>query len=465
MKEKILVVDDNKNLQFILANLLTDEGFKVVSLTNGKKAVEVAKAESPDLMLLDIRLPGISGMDILAELKKLELDFPVLMITAFGDVKSAVKAIKSGAYDYVTKPFDNTDLLNNIRKALEKRALTQEVKDLKEKLKEKAEKVMGDSIQIQKILKKVELIAPTNMSVIIQGKSGTGKEVAANMIHSKSPRSDKPFIAVDCGAIPETLIESEFFGHEKGAFTGANQRKAGVFELANEGTLFLDEITNLSIDYQVKLLRVIQERKVKRIGDTKMTDIDVRILAASNIDVLQCVRDGKFREDLFHRLNEFKITLPNLQDRKDDIPALAQQFMNSANSDLKKSVSGFTTEAVEMLMNYEWPGNVRELKHVIKRAVLMEEEDKIHPENLQLESYVTSGISRQNLIENHLSKIMDSESSLAEITAEFSGEIEKEIIEEILKKMKYNKTKVAKLLGIDRNTLYAKMKNLGIVKL
>ena len=320
-------------------------------------------------------------------------------------------------------------------------------------------------IQIQKILKKVELIAPTNMSVIIQGKSGTGKEVAANMIHSKSPRSDKPFIAVDCGAIPETLIESEFFGHEKGAFTGANQRKAGVFELANEGTLFLDEITNLSIDYQVKLLRVIQERKVKRIGDTKMTDIDVRILAASNIDVLQCVRDGKFREDLFHRLNEFKITLPNLQDRKDDIPALAQQFMNSANSDLKKSVSGFTTEAVEMLMNYEWPGNVRELKHVIKRAVLMEEEDKIHPENLQLESYVTSGISRQNLIENHLSKIMDSESSLAEITAEFSGEIEKEIIEEILKKMKYNKTKVAKLLGIDRNTLYAKMKNLGIVKL
>lgn len=465
MKEKILIVDDNKNLQYILYNLLTDEGFKVVSLTNGKKAVEVAKVENPDLMLLDIRLPGINGMDILAELKKQEVDFPVLMITAYGDVKSAVKAIKSGAYDYVTKPFDNTDLLNNIRKALEKQALTKEVKDLREQLLDKTKKVMGDSVQIQKVLKKVNLIAPTNMSVIIQGKSGTGKEVAANLIHNKSPRSDKPFIAVDCGAIPETLIESEFFGHEKGAFTGASQRKAGVFELANEGTLFLDEITNLSIDYQVKLLRVIQERKVKRIGDTKMIDIDVRILVASNIDILDCVRTGKFREDLFHRLNEFKITLPNLRDRKDDIPALAQEFLDSANKDLNKSVTGFTAEAVEMMLDYDWPGNVRELTHVIKRAVLMEETDKVSPENLQLESYKTTGVSKQNLIDNHIEKIMETESSLAEITSEFSGEIEKEIIEKILKRMKYNKTKVAKLLGIDRNTLYSKMKNLGIKKL
>ena len=462
MKEKILIVDDNKNLQYILSNLLIDEGFKVISLTSGKKAVEVAQKESPDLILLDIRLPGINGMKILEQLKRIKEDFLVLMITAYGDVKSAVKAIKLGAFDYVTKPFDNVDLLHTINKALKTQALSREVKELREKLEKKRELVMGDSMQIRKIIKKVEMIAPTNMSVIIQGKSGSGKEVIANLIHSKSDRADGPFVAVDCGAITETLMESEFFGHEKGAFTGASQQKTGYFEQADKGTLFLDEITNLSIDYQVKLLRVIQERKVKRVGGSKMIEVDVRILIASNIDIMECVQDGTFREDLFYRLNEFRIDLPTLRKRKDDIPALAQYFLEESNRELKKNVQGFSQEASELLLEYNWPGNVRELKHVIKRAVLMEDKENIQPGNLHLEAYGTKSFNKNNIVDDRVSEILNENTTLSEVTSQLSGNFEKEIIEKILKKTKYNKTKAAKLLSIDRNTLYAKIKNLKI---
>jgi len=462
--EKILIVDDNRNMQFILKNLLSEEGFKITSAENGKESLEVFKSDKPDLVLLDIRLPGMDGIEVLKSIREIDSDCPVIMITAYGDVKSAVEAIKLGAYDYVTKPFDNDELLINIKKAIENQNLAREVKILREKLqkKEEYEKEMGESPEIKKVLKQVDLIAPTNMSVIIQGKSGTGKEVIANLIHHRSPRKDKPFVAVDCGSIPETLIESELFGHEKGAFTGANNRKSGVFEMANNGTLFLDEIANLPVEQQVKLLRVIQERKLKRLGSTRAINVDVRILVATNIDLLESVKQGKFREDLYHRICEFKISLPLLQERKEDIPLLANLFLRQANKDLGKKIRSINRDAMDSLLEYEWPGNVRELKHVIKRGVLLESSTQLSEKVLQLESPSFSDRSRENRLENNLKKIMKEGYSLYDITKKLNEETEREIILNILKKVKFNKSKAAQILGIDRNTLYAKIKNFSI---
>ena len=321
---------------------------------------------------------------------------------------------------------------------------------------------MGDSPQIKKVLKQVEVIAPTSMSVIIQGKSGTGKEVIANLIHNRSPRKDRAFVAVDCGAIPDTLLESELFGHEKGAFTGANKRKAGVFELADEGTLFLDEITNLPVEHQVKLLRVLQERKVKRLGSIKSVSVNVRIIAATNTDLLEGVNEGFFREDLFHRLSEFKISLPLLCERKDDIPVLANEFLIEANLELEKKIKGFTAEALNQLSQYPWPGNVRELRHVIKRAVLLEKSDFITHKVLDFETSLHIYNLKKNLLEESVKRIFEDGESLADIVRDINNDTEKEIIKKVLREVKFNKSKAAKILGIDRNTLYNKIRNLEI---
>ncbi|MBN2460906.1 MAG: sigma-54-dependent Fis family transcriptional regulator [Candidatus Cloacimonetes bacterium] len=462
--EKVLLVDDNENMQFILKNLLTEEGFEFLAATNGLEALNMVQKDLPDLVLLDIRLPGMDGIEVLKKLKESEPDLLVIMITAYGDVKSAVKAIKIGAYDYITKPFDNEELILTIRKALKTHFLKKEVEMLREKLyeKEENERIMGESPAIKKVLKQVELIAPTNMSVIIQGNSGTGKEVIANLIHRRSPRCGNPFVAVDCGAIPDTLIESELFGHEKGAFTGANHRKEGVFELANTGTLFLDEITNLGIEHQVKLLRVIQERKVKRLGSTKAIAVDVRILIATNRDLLESVKNRNFREDLYHRLSEFKIFLPLLKDRKEDIPVLAKVFLQEANQELDKNINDFSNEALQLLLEYSWPGNVRELRHVIKRAVLMEKEKVLNPSVLEFESTLGVFNHKKDFMENSIKDLLDNKITLSDITRKLNNDTEKEIIRTILREVKYNKSKAAAILGIDRNTLYAKMKQLNI---
>lgn len=462
--EKILLVDDNENMQFILGNLLTEEGFIVFSANNGKAALDLIKDNPPDIVLLDIHLPGIDGIEVLEKIKQLYPDPVVIMITAYGDVKSAVRSIKLGAYDYITKPFDNEELIYTIRKALKTRDLSREVKILRQKLfeKEMNEIPMGDSPQIKKVLKQVDVIAPTSMSVIIQGKSGTGKEVIANLIHNRSPRRDRAFVAVDCGAIPETLLESELFGHEKGAFTGANSRKAGVFELADEGTLFLDEITNLPVEHQVKLLRVLQERKVKRLGSIKSVAVNVRIIAATNTDLLEGVTEGFFREDLFHRLSEFKINLPLLSERKDDIPVLANEFLIEANLELEKKIKGFTAEALNQLSQYPWPGNVRELRHVIKRAVLLEKSDFITPRVLEFETSLHVYNLKKNLLEENIKRIFEEGESLADIVRDINNDTEKEIIRKVLREVKYNKSKAAKILGIDRNTLYNKIRILDI---
>jgi len=352
--ETILIVDDDQDLQILIADILQDEGYDTKAAKNGKQAIQAVKKKSPDLVLLDMKLPDMSGMKVLEEIKKVDETVSTIMLTAYGDVKDAVNAMKLGAYDYITKPFDNEELVLVIKKAFQTRYLSSEVENLKRQLAEKTaitDKFIGESSQIRHILKQVKIIAPTNVTVILQGESGTGKELIANMIHYMSPRKNRSFIPIDCGAIPETLVESELFGHEKGAFTGADSQQKGKFEEADGGTLFLDEISNLPKTAQVKLLRVIQERQLQRIGGRKHIKIDVRIITATNIDLSNAAKQGKFREDLFHRLNEFHIVLSPLRERKDDILVLSRYFLDEANREFSKNIKGFSPEAVQFMQD------------------------------------------------------------------------------------------------------------------
>ncbi len=371
--EKILIVDDDKDFQFTVYNILKDEGYEVIVTNNGTGAFNKIKRTSPDLVLLDIKLPDINGMKILERIKKTDKDLIVIMITGYGHINETVKAMKLGAFDYITKPFDNRELIIRIKKALQTQYLNKELESLRKIVGENivTKEVMGEGPKIKRVLNQLKIIAPTNLSVIIQGESGTGKELIAQMIHQVSKRKDEPFITIDCGTIPVELAESELFGYEKGAFTGSDSKKEGRFEQANGGTLFLDEINNLSDAIQMKLLRVIQERKLQHLGGKKDINIDVRIIVATNVDLYEAVKSGKFRNDLFHRLNEFHIFIPPLRERKEDIPTLAKHFLNMANKELNRKIKGFSADAMKFLHNYSWPGNVRELKNAIRRAVIL----------------------------------------------------------------------------------------------
>ena len=450
--DTILIVDDNEDLQFNLSNIIQSEGYNVISAGEGKKALKEVKSKSPNLVLLDMRLPGMDGMTILEEIKKIDSNIIVIMLTAFGEVKGAVNAMKLGAYDYITKPFDNEELLLCIKKALDSQKLSNEVISLRKQLDEKniLDEAIGTSKEFQQVINQVRLIAPTNMTVMIQGESGTGKEIICNMLHRLSLRKEQPLVAIDCGAIPDSLVESELFGHEKGAFTGADYTKQGKFEQANGGTLFLDELTNLTEANQMKLLRVIQERKIHRIGSKKAIDIDVRIICASNIKLSDAVTNGKFRNDLFYRLNEFHINLPLLRDRKDDIPVLAKYFLDDANKEFSKSIQGFSPDAAKKLLDYGWPGNVRELKNVVRRAVLLTDSESIRVDSLALNQLPSNNIEH-------------SQSDIDTNTLEgATKQVEKEMILKALEESNGNKIKAAKILQMNRKTLYRKIKNLGI---
>jgi DNA-binding NtrC family response regulator len=461
---KIVVIDDNKNMQIILKNILADEGYQIQAAASGRDGLNLVKSVHPDLVLLDIRLPNMNGMQVLKKIKEFDPEILVIMITAFGDIKTAVEAMKLGAYDYVTKPFVNEELIMNIEKALQTSQLSREVRSLRSRLKDVQQKphLSGESQQIKRVIKQINLISTTDMSVIIQGKSGTGKEIVAQMIHQKSSRREFPFVPIDCGAIPDTLVESELFGYEKGAFTGANSSKKGKFEAADKGTLFLDEITNMPASAQAKLLRVLQDRSINRIGSTKQIPVDVRIVVATNLNIIDVVNAGEFREDLFHRLNEFLISLPQLSERKEDITLLADEFLQDANNELGKHIMGISPEALKKMLSYHWPGNVRELKHLIKRAVLMEDQETISSENLQQQLSIIERNDDISNIDAYYQKIINGEISLADITSRITSKIEKEIINRLLLDVKFNKSKAARILDIDRNTLYNKMKSLDI---
>lgn len=439
MSVKILVVDDDTAFCVMLKTFLQKKGYDVVNAFNAKDAqLELDKSKF-DIVLTDIRLPDSDGLDILKSVKESSFNTQVILMTGYTDIKTAVHAMKLGAFDYVGKPINPDEILHSIQLALQKRnEKTAGVSDKSERKKSGLSFVKGISSDSSKLYEHINLVAPTNMSVLIIGDSGTGKEYIAHSIHTQSKRADKPFIAVDCGAIPKDLASSEFFGHIKGSFTGAVNDKTGHFEAANGGTLFLDEVGNLSYEVQVQLLRALQERKIKPVGSNNEVHVDIRVVAATNEDLMEAVRRGDFREDLYHRLNEFFIRVPKLSERKEDIMIFANFFLEQANEELEKDVQKFDHDVVELFLNYEWPGNLREMKNIIKRSVLLAKRDTV---SIDLLPYEMEFISKQE-----------------SVLSNYSKDDEEEAIRKALEKANYNKSKAAKLLDIDRKTLYNKLK-------
>jgi len=438
---KILVVDDEAHVREMLKKGLSQLGeFSVETAQNGLEAVEKIEKDVFDLVLTDLKMPEMDGIELLKTIKGTRPEIMVILMTAYGSIETAIEAIKNGANDFVTKPIDFNDLLIRITKSQNESLLLRENRLLRMEVKKKFEfnNIIGKSKKMQEVFSLIEKVAPSNSTVIIYGASGTGKELVAKAIHYHSPRGDRVFMPFNCGAIPETLVESELFGHTKGAFTGAIQAKRGLFEEAHGGTLFLDEISTILPSVQVKLLRVLQEKEVMKLGSTERTKIDVRMIAATNEDLEANVKNGRFREDLFYRLHVFPIFLPDLKDRRDDIPLLAHHFLDLYTKENQKQVKGISTEAMNLLLEYHWPGNVRELENAIERAVIMADRD-----------YLTPNDFPKNMGEGLLDLIKKGardRKSLDEIKAEYIGEI--------LKEANGNKKTAAEILKVNPRTLY-----------
>lgn len=486
--QKILVIDDDRDMCLLLKRFLSKHGFEIEDANTAKKALELLDATEYDLVLCDFRLDNMDGKTMLIKIKEKYPHMPVIIITGYSDIKIAVEVMKLGAYDYITKPLFPDEIILTIKKALDSKESRSEVSapaaasvngsdDKKDKkpggnVTVSGQYIFGDSMAFKQILQQIELVGPTNYSVIIYGESGSGKEAIAQEIHKRSKRSHKPFIAIDCGALSKELAGSELFGHEKGAFTGALNQKVGSFELANGGTIFLDEIANLSYDIQVSLLRVVQERRMRRVGGTKDIELDVRIIIASNEPLWEASKKGKFREDLFHRFNEFSMTIPPLRERKGDIMVFARHFLNLTNEELNKKVKGFSTGVEEVFQKYVWYGNLRELKNVVKRATLLSDGEYIEERSLPFEIVNFNKLSfdygsepaapapaqMQPPAPAHASAL-HGRTVLDETTLKAASiDAEYEMIIEALKQANFNKSKAAKLLNIDRKTLYNKMK-------
>ncbi len=461
--KNILIIDDEVNIGILLSKFLSRNGFTVKTATSGVKGMEIMANEGFDLVLCDYRLNDTDGKELLIKIKEKFPETGVIIITGYSDIKLAVELIKLGAYDYITKPLYPDEILTTINKAISTQQsinaadlppYKQVQKSGKQADTDEQNFIIGKSAASKELLKQINLVAPTNFSVIVTGESGTGKESIAKAIHMNSTRSAQAFIAMDCGSLSKDLAVSEFFGHEKGAFTGALYTKIGHFELANGGTLFLDEVGNLSYDIQAALLRTVQERKIKRLGSTKEIDLDVRIIVATNENLAIAMQNGRFREDLYHRFNEFSIDLPSLHQRGHDVMIFAGTFLEIANEELKKNVTGFSEEVGKCFLNYNWPGNVRELKNVVRRATLLTEGNEIELKALPLE---ISNYARQ--VESNGAEVIENKVSNLKNAAQ---EAEYVTILKVLQEVNFNKTKAAKLLNIDRKTLYNKMKAVNL---
>ena len=442
--KRILIVEDDITFSTMLKSWLGKKGFDVSTASNISKAKKSIDTQTPDIILSDLRLPDEDGTQLLIWMNENGVNIPFIIMTSYAEIQTAVLAMKLGANDYISKPINPDELLKKLDEALSlpKNNLSiannnNEVKANTITSDNNSNYLEGKSQVAQQLYSHVALVAPINMSVLINGASGTGKEYIAKRIHELSPRKDKPFIAIDCGAIPKELAASEFFGHLKGSFTGALTNKIGAFEEANGGTVFLDEIGNLSYEVQIQLLRALQERKIRPVGSAKEIQVDIRLVSATNEDLNKAIEKGTFREDLYHRINEFTLIMPTLKERKEDIMMFAEFFLEQANQELNKNIEGFTIEANSLLLGYTWPGNLREMKNVIRRATLLCQSHQIDVNEL--------GISSNNIIEtNNLS--LRNEAN------------EKEQILEALKQADNNKSKAARLLNIDRKTLYNKLK-------
>lgn len=482
---RILIIDDEKDLCAVLNRFLSRHGFDVLEANKGKKALEIIEEKKPDLILCDFKLDDMDGTSVLKAVKEISPSIPVIIITGFSSIKTAVEVIRLGALDYIIKPLIPDEILLTIKKALDgsrakagtgaDAAAGQSGTGREERNQRRSfqsagdEYIFGDSSHFANILKQIELVAPTNYSVIIYGESGSGKEAIAQEIHKRSKRSNKPFIAIDCGVLSKELAGSELFGHEKGAFTGALNQKTGSFELANEGTIFLDEISNLSYDVQISLLRVVQERKMRRVGGTKDIDLDVRIILASNEKLWDVSGGtGKIREDLFHRFNEFVINVPPLRERVGDIITFACHFLKQANAELNKDIRGFHPEVEGIFRSYVWYGNIRELKNVVKRAALLCDEKYIDVKCIPFELTNFTKLQFDAPADPFRTATPMSPYQQPQMKREFgvrekslksaSIDAEYELILDALKKVNFNKSKAAKVLQIDRKTLYYKIK-------
>ncbi|MBA1336975.1 MAG: Two-component system response regulator protein [Firmicutes bacterium] len=448
MSKRILIADDEKNMVWAFKKALKDEKYQIISASNGIEAVEKIKTEDLDLILMDIKMPKLDGMGVLQEIRSLNLNTPVIMITAHGTTESAVQAMKMGALDYISKPFDVEELKIQLRKALDVKDMKEQIQYLKEELESRTGRlIIGDSPVMKRVLDIVYRVAPTNATVLITGESGTGKEMIANAIHYNSERKDKPYIKVNCGAIPESLMESELFGHERGAFTGAVSRKPGRFERANGGTIFLDEVGELSAATQVKLLRVLQEKQIERVGGTDVIDIDIRVIAATNRDLKSMLEEGAFREDLYYRLNVMPIELPPLRERKEDIPKLIMHFLDRFCSEMGRGALSLSEEAMDALVKYDWKGNIRELENIVERLVLLSQGKEISRDDLPNEILY----SGDGAIEF---KLPDGGVNLEDV--------EKSLIKQALERSGHNQTRAAELLGITRHTLIYRMGKYGL---
>jgi len=482
--KKLLIIEDDMDMSQLLKRFLTKNGYEVDLAVNGAKGIASFTANPSDLVLCDYRLGDMDGVEVLKKVKDVEPGVPFIIMTGYSDIRTAVNVMKMGAFDYLAKPLLPDETLQLIKRALSTQQPLANIVDDKISHQETAAAetvesahasaaastrsyagknnyVFGKSPQSKELIRQIELVAPTNYSVIIYGESGAGKEVIAQTIHKKSKRAKQPFIAMDCGAMSKELAGSELFGHEKGSFTGALGTKIGHFELANGGTIFLDEIANLPYDVQSSLLRVVQERKVKRIGGTKEIPIDVRIIVASNENLSDAYKKGKFREDLYHRFNEFHLTVAPLRERKDDILMYANFFLSIANQELEKNVESYSPEVEELFVKYPWYGNLREMKNVIRRAVLLTEGSMVEAKSLPFEisnfTRTTMGIAddRSEQGSHHASEeVKDEKPDLksAALGAEY------DLIIKVLKDVNFNKSKAAQILNIDRKTLYNKMK-------
>jgi DNA-binding NtrC family response regulator len=456
---RLLIVDDEVDHCTLLAHLLEREGFKTAIAYDGEAALRAIRTEPPDVVLLDVNMPGMDGMQVLKTAKEENWELPIIIITAFADIHGAVQAIRSGAQDYLSKPFDHEELLRVVRQSLIRQRLKRQAQEQTQDFFDNhyLKRMMGPSDAVKQLVSNVILVAPSNFTVVLIGETGSGKELIAHAIHESSARPKGPFVPVDCGAIPETLLESELFGHEKGAFTSAVLQKPGKFEMAQGGSLFLDEISNMPLSSQAKVLRALQEKKIYRVGGTKPLNFDVRLVVATNLDLQTLVNSGAFRRDLFFRLNEFTILIPPLRGRKDDIPYLAKLFLDATNQELKKKVKGFTESAVEALLRHDWPGNVRQLRSVIRRAVLLADE-MITEELLQIKRVDEPGLAFTPKVEGTPWNGM----SLKEIVRCGTQSIEREVITQVLKLTGGNKAKAARILQIDYKTMHTKVRDYRI---
>jgi len=452
-KSKIHIIDDEPIIHEVLDDLLTSEGYEVESSFNGKEALDKHVSQTFDLILLDLLMPGMSGIEVLKKLKKIGTQAVIIIITAYASVESAISAMKIGAYDYIQKPFKHDELLMTIKRALEHKTLQEENLRLKDELKTKYsfENIIGKSKVMQDVFEIIKASAPTRSTILLQGESGTGKELVAKAIHQNSDRANSPFIIVNSGSLPPDLLESHLFGHVMGAFTGAVSQKKGLFEAAEKGTIFFDEISSLNLETQSKLLRVMQEREFMMLGGTKTIKVDVRAITATNSDLEELIRQNRFRQDLFYRLNVIKIELPPLRDRKEDIPLLVKHFLNKYSKENKKDITGFTEGVMEILVNNDWPGNIRELENLIERSVVLTKSKIITKESLP--SFLLTTKKDGTVLSQATNEL-----NLKEHIQTF----QREAIISALEKTKGIQKKAASILGVKPTTLNEMIKRLNI---